>query len=533
MRVEWGKGEREELVRLGSGLDRPAKAKPPQNRQADGQQPEEKRQNRAPEPEEISPVALAAQLLQVRSRTGKLMPLVANAVQQQYEERRGPGNIVLKARQLGITTWIAGRFFMKTITHPGTLTVQVAHTQEAAESIFGIVRRFLRCLPASLCEGALKTVRVNAHQILLPGMDSEYRVETAGAPNAGRGLTISNLHCSEIARWPGDPEEILQGLRAALSPSGELVLESTPMGASGCFWKEWQEAATTGLVCHFFPWWLETAYTGPAAKPASLTDEERTLMNEHALSPQQIGYRRQLRRRFRGLARQEYAESATECFLASGECIFDTAAIDARLGGLPDPVEERARGTLRIWLPAARGRRYIVAADPAGGGSEGDFAALEVIDLDTGLQCAELRAHLPPLELAEQAAALAREYNHALLAVERNNQGAGVLAYLASVCRYEPLFRSAGQEGWLTSSISRPRMLGRLASALVESPGSFSSERLLRECRSFVRHSNGRAEAQAGEHDDCVMAMALALVVRDDQLLAGQGSGSMKNPEAR
>jgi hypothetical protein len=99
--------------------------------------------------------------------------------------------------------------------------------------------------------------------------------------------------------------------------------------------------------------------------------------------------------------------------------------------------------------------------------------------------------------------------------VERNNHGAGVIAYLQGVCGYEPLFRQNGQEGWLTSTLSRAQVLAALASALVECPGIFSSRRLLLECRSFVRHENGRVEAQAGEHDDCLLAMAIALAVRE------------------
>jgi hypothetical protein len=346
-------------------------------------------------------------------------------------------------------------------------------------------------------------------------------VETAGAPNAGRGLTITNLHCSEVARWPGDPAEVLQGLRAGLSPAGELVLESTPMGAAGCFWKEWQDAEKTGMVRHFFPWWMEDAYVGRAVKEDSLNETEQHLMREHGLSLQQIGYRRQLQENFRGLAKQEFAEDATECFLASGECIFDTASIDARLREVTPPVTQQSNGQLHVWLKPVRGREYLAAADPAGGGSEGDFAAVEIIDLTTGLQCAELRGKLGPLELAEEAAALAREYNNALLVVERNNHGSAVLAYLETVCRYERIYKTADQTGWLTSAITRPRILGRLASALVETSQIFASERLLRECRSFVRHSSGRAEAQAGEHDDCVMAMAIALAVRDERLTAG------------
>jgi hypothetical protein len=63
-------------------------------------------------------------------------------------------------------------------------------------------------------------------------------------------------------------------------------------------------------------------------------------------------------------------------------------------------------------------------------------------------------------------------------------------------------------------------MIGMLASALVERPEIFQSRRLLRECRTFVRLRNGGTGAQAGAHDDCVMAMAIALAARAE--LAGR-----------
>src|SRR5277367_6701697 len=82
---------------------------------------------------------VAGALLRVRDRDGMVRPLWANAVQRAFEHRRGRANIVLKARQMGITTWVAGRFFLKTITAQGVLTVQVAQTREAAERIFRMV----------------------------------------------------------------------------------------------------------------------------------------------------------------------------------------------------------------------------------------------------------------------------------------------------------------------------------------------------------------------------------------------------------
>jgi hypothetical protein len=455
-------------------------------------------------------MAAAQQLLRVRSRSGVPVPLVANAVQRRFEMRRGRCNIVLKARQLGLTTWTAARFFLKTITRPGTLTLQVAHTQDSAEEIFRIVHRFLDWLPEDLRDGPLATSRANARQITFPNIDSQYRVVTAGDRNAGRGLTVQNLHCSELARWPGDPAETLAGLRASLAPAGEVVLESTPQGAGGCFYDEWHNAAAIGTVRHFFPWWMERAYRSGAVAADSLTEEERELIARHGLSPAQIGFRRQVRAGMRGLAAQEYAEDAESCFLASGESIFELEAIEARLAEAPEPVERRHNARLEVWLPPLAGKKYLVAVDPAGGGSEGDLSAIEVIEMETALQCAEFGGHVGGLELARLATGLAHEYNDALLVVERNNHGAGVLALAEQVCRYAHVYRQDGQMGWLTTSISRPAALGRLGAALVESPQCFNSRRLLAECRTFVRNKDGSTGAQNGAHDDRVMAMAVA-----------------------
>jgi hypothetical protein len=463
-------------------------------------------------------MALAEKLLLVRTREGWTAPLRANAVQGAFERRRGERNIVLKARQMGLTTWAAARFFLKTITRPGTLTLEVAHTQEAAEEIFRIVHRFVDWLPQELRKGPLRTSRANVRQLVFPELDAQYRVVSAGDRNAGRGLTLQNLHCSELARWPGNPAETLAGLRAAMAPGAELIVESTPDGVGGCFHEEWRKAGETGMVRHFFPWWMEPRYRTAAVDENSLTHEERELRLRYGLDLKQIGYRRQIRADFRGLARQEYAEDEESCFRASGESVFELRAVEARLETVPDPVERRRNGELEVWLPPVKGKEYLVAVDPAGGGSEGDYSAAQVLEMETGLQCAEFAGHLGGLELARLVADLAAEYNRALVVVERNNHGSGVLAHLETGCRDVPIYRRDGQPGWLTTSLSRPAVLGRLDATLVEEPGRFMSKRLLGECRSFVRLPNGRIGARAGTHDDRVMAMAIGLGARAELL---------------
>ena len=143
------------------------------------------------------------------------------------------------------------------------------------------------------------------------------------------------------------------------------------------------------------------------------------------------------------------------------------------------------------------GKEYLVAVDTAGGGADGDFAAVQVIEMESGMQCAELQQRLGTLELARVSAELAREYGGALIAVERNNHGAGVLAYLDSVERYARVYEQGGVAGWLTTAGSKPGMVSRMGALLVESPWMFFSRRLLGECRTFV--VDGGREDGGGE----------------------------------
>ncbi len=468
---------------------------------------------------------VAESLLRVRDREGVERPLRANAVQREFERRRGRQNIVLKARQMGITTWVAGRFFLKTITARGVMTVQVAQTREAAEGIFRMVQRFWECLPVELRDGPLRRSRANAGQMCFPELDSEFRVVSAADESAGRGLTVQYLHCSEVSRWPGDAAATLAGLRAALAPGGEMVMESTPNGAYGCFYEEWGRGVVgsdcrsdAGVMRHFFPWWMEEAYVG-APVVGELREDERRLVLAHGLTAEQIGFRRGLEASYRGLRSQEFAEDAESCFKATGECCFEVAAVESRLAELGEPVETRRGGALQVWLPPIVGKEYVVAVDTAGGGADGDFAAVQVIEMGSGMQCAELQQRLGTLELARVSAELAREYGGATIAVERNNHGAGVLAYLDSVERYSRVYEQAGVAGWLTTAGSKPGMVSRMGALLVESPWMFFSRRLLGECRTFVAMAGGRTGAVNGAHDDCLIAMAIAHAVRSELVL--------------
>ncbi|HVN18287.1 MAG TPA: hypothetical protein VMU05_05920, partial [Dongiaceae bacterium] len=152
----------------------------------------------------------------------------------------------------------------------------------------------------------------------------------------------------------------------------------------------------------------------------------------------------------------------------------------------------------------------------------GDYACAQVIERASGLQCAEWRGHYPPYELARKVIQLGERFGRALVAVERNNHGYGVLAHLKDM-EYENLFVKDGQEGWPTNVVTRPTMIEILGGTLIEQPSLFHSTRLLGEMKTFVRYPDGHGAAAEGAHDDCVMAMAIALAVRSET--AGKGAG--------
>ncbi len=451
--------------------------------------------------------------LKIRTKTSSGRDFQLNRAQREYSRSCTNQNIVLKARQVGITTYIAARFFVQTITRGGTLSMQVTQDRESAEDIFRIVRRFWEKLPEELRKGQLRTSHRNARQLVFPELDSEYCL-AAAEENAGRGRTIQNLHCSEVSRWGARGDEALASLRAAVVPGGDIVLESTPNGAGGLFYEEWEQSEEMGYTRHFFPWWVDPTYRSqPPAKFAPLSEVEQALCQDHGLAIEQIAWRRKQWASLRGLAPQEFAEDPVSCFIASGDCIFDLASLEKALHDAGEPFEERENGHWSIWLPPQPGHNYVIGVDPAGGMTRGDYSCAEVIDQRFGTQCAELHGHFPPRELSLRLVQLGKEYNTALLVVERNNHGHGVLACLRGL-KYPEVFQQDEQDGWWTSAVSRPRMLENLITVLIEEPGLFRSARLLRECRTFVRLPNGNTGAAPGTHDDCVMAMAIAWEVR-------------------
>jgi len=99
-----------------------------------------------------------ARYLQIRPKTGSLEPFKFNAAQLELhrlieEQKAKTGRVrvvVLKARQLGISTYVAARFYHKTISNPGLRCIILGHKVDASRNLFQIVKRFNDNLPADM-----------------------------------------------------------------------------------------------------------------------------------------------------------------------------------------------------------------------------------------------------------------------------------------------------------------------------------------------------------------------------------------------
>ena len=97
----------------------------------------------------------AENALKLRPKSGPLEAFQFNPAQLRLQElleeqKRKTGRaraIVLKARQLGVSTYVAARFFHWTVNNSGLRTIILGHERRASSNLFQIVKRYYDHLP--------------------------------------------------------------------------------------------------------------------------------------------------------------------------------------------------------------------------------------------------------------------------------------------------------------------------------------------------------------------------------------------------
>lgn len=505
--------------------------------------------------------------LSVLDKQGRTVPMMLgpaqkklNEIVKRCQERGKPVRVIApKARQVWISVGVAAHFFHGTPFVSGQHTYVLAHLQDTALELFKHYERFA------------KTYKPFGDAILLPAQtkgntqeiewanQSWIKCGTAGTASVGRGQTLRRVHFSEAAYYP-DLKTTLAAIMAAVpdDPDTMVVVESTANGIGDEFHRMCLAArdGTSEWDLLFFAWWEHPEYVRPLNDrgrfQASLSEYEFEIMRQFGLSLEQLHWRRWcIANKLNGdeqLFRQEYPATFEEAFISSGRPRFSLKHIarmplihDAVVGGLE---EDTYGGSKRIvFLPRERGEMklfkkpdprlsYVIGADSAEGidANEGDgtadpdFCVASVRERETGDQAATWRARVEPAEFGRQLNLLGRYFGMASVVPEANNTGIATIDSLVA-CDYpraliyhrlrnpddDPQER-AEKIGWKTTTVTRPQLVSWYDAAIREMSIYIRDPQFASEANTFVIKPDGKAEAQKGCHDDCVIADGLTVI---------------------
>lgn len=241
----------------------------------------------------------AKNILKINSKDGikpfflnKAQLYVHNLLQNQLSEHGRVRALVLKGRQMGISTYIEGRFFWRVTHRFGVRAFILTHEDKASRNLFGMCRYFYDNCPPELKP---KTSICNSESIYFNEISSGYSVGTAGNPQTGRSATLNYFHWSESAHCKND-NELARGILQAIPLSGEneIILETTANGRDNYFYEQWQLAVKgESSYLPIFVWWgMDPTYCLPVPLDFVLSDEEEALTSIYNLTPEQLMYRR-------------------------------------------------------------------------------------------------------------------------------------------------------------------------------------------------------------------------------------------------
>ena len=514
----------------------------------------------------------------IQTKEGDLVPFRMNYPQRRFykivrrlENQGKPVRIIiLKARQMGFSTFTSSYFTTDTVTNIGRKTAVVAHTEESTKEIFNKYRVMVNSLPKELQPQMSAS---NAQEIVFDtkdntGIGGRIRCMTAGGEGIGRGSTIHNLHISEYAFWKGDKKAVLTGLLQAVPrlPNTSVIIESTANGMD--HFKELWDLAVDGksdFVPVFFAWWEMPEYRMDVPEDFVLTAEEEAIKKQYNLENEQLVWRRWcIYNNCSGdidQFHQEYPACPEEAFISTGSCVFDKKIVMDRINEIRDikPLKQGyfiykkylldaytpiiddikwvddEKGPIKIFREpfitdkecrtVTDGIPYAIGCDTAGDGS--DFFASHVIDNITGNQVAVYHKDKMDEDLfADQMYCLGKYYNDALIGVEANFSTLPIrklvdLNYPNMYVReqVDTMTKQVQKKyGFVTSVKTRPLIINNLVEIARENISNINDIETLREMLTFIKNDKGRAEAEIGKHDDLVMSLAITYFISNQQI---------------
>ena len=478
--------------------------------------------------------------LKIRTKDGDVTNLQLNvaqqqlldAVEEQYAKEGKIRVIILKARQMGLSTMVGGWLYWWLSQRRAQRGLVVTHHADSTRALFDMTRRYHENCPEPIKPHTKYSSR---RELNFDVLDSSYVVATAGGESVARGETVTVAHLSELAFWsPSTAEENFNAIMQAVPnrKNTAVFIESTANGVSGKFYDLWRGAVegTNGFIPVFLPWFIQDEYMEEVAGSLEYTPDEEKLRDNFDLTDHQLAFRRKkIAQNGIDLFKQEYPSDADEAFLTSGRPIFNpdqlVEMIDEaephthRLALEDDEWKPHPRGELVLWGDVDPSETYTIGADVAMGIRGGDYSVAQVLD-SKKRHVASFRGHVHPDYFADILLRMGEFFNNAYVICESNSHGLLTCTRLYKDYNYTNFHTEISVDkvtdketiklGFATTSKSKPLIINELRASLRERELQSDDQITLREMLTYIETETGGMEAEAGCHDDCVMSLALA-----------------------
>lgn len=412
-------------------------------------------------------------------------------------------NIILKSRQMGISTIVSGYVAWMMLFHKEKNVLVMATKLNTAIEIVEKVKDIIDSVPSWL-----RIAQISVNNKTKLELDNGSKVQgTPTSKDAGRGQALSLLILDEAA-FVDDMDELWTGLLPTISTGGRCIALSTPNGVGNWFHKTYidSESANNNFKPTNIPWYKHPEYTQEWFEKMTKNMSKRDIAQEF------------------------------ECnFNASGETVITADDILK----IKDTISEPKYRTwidrnYHIWKEFENGGSYLISADVARGDGK-DFSVFHVLDVKNMEQVAEYQGKIDLDSFAKLLFDAGKEYGNCMLVVENNNVGYAVLTKLVDMGYPNIYYSKKGSHefvdgltenqyasntvpGFSTSMKTRPLIVAKLDEFIRNKSIKINSNRLTNELDTFL-WINGRPEAQKGYNDDLVISMAIGCWVRDTAII--------------
>jgi hypothetical protein len=464
-------------------------------------------------------------------------------------------NVALKYRQAGVSTvtaaWASKKLAFAKKSKPEKILI-IANKLDTAVEMANKVRAFTEQWPKWV--GIEFSQEKNAQRHFKLNNDCEVKA-VATSKDALRGYTPTILIFDEAAYIEAD-SDFWAACMASLSTGGKVIVVSTPNGYDPIYYEIYDQSLR-GMndfkISEMF-WYRDPRYTKDLYMVKTkdvvhfLLNREEYNLDETVIDlSMENSYERDHTRVtdyiaqgykpcsswFEGMVkklkfdRRKVAQELECNFLGSGDNVFDSDLMqNIAKNQTREPSAKMMGGGLWIFKEPVNGHKYVMGVDVSRGDSE-DFSCIEIIDFDTREQVLEYVGKIPPDVTAEIAYKWGTMYNAYCVVDLTGGMGVSTARKLQELGYQSGLYvdnvDTSNKWKWdpkvnekipgINFNNKRVQIISSFEEAVRHGFTVYSS-RLYNEMNTFV-YINGRPDHQKNHHDDCIMAISMALYVAE------------------